>query len=304
MSKDPYAALGVAKGASADAIKKAYRKLAKELHPDRTKDNPKATERFKSVSSAYAILSDAETRGKYDRGEIDGDGNPKGFDPRSGFGGGQQRGSGGGFRPGPGGGFEMGGDMGDIFADLFNFGGRGGAAGAQRPPPPKGSNIDYRVTIAFEDAALAKPQRLTLQNGKTIDLKIPAGVTDGQQMKLPGMGAPGHGGPGDGMITLRIAAHPHFTRQGDDIKLELPVALRDAVLGAKVKAATVDGSVMVSVPAGSSSGKTLRLRGKGFTRKDGTRGDQLVTLMITIPENDAALQAFAEGWTAVQSSAA
>jgi DnaJ-class molecular chaperone len=301
MSKDPYAALGVAKNATADAIKKAYRKLAKELHPDRTKDNPKATERFKSVSSAYTLLSDAETRSKYDRGEIDGDGNPKGFDPRSGFGGGQRGGPQGGFRPGSAGGFEMGGDMGDIFADLFNFGGRSGTAGAgpggHRPPPPKGASIDYRVTIPFEDAALAKPQRLTMQNGKTIDLKIPAGFTDGQQMKLAGMGASGAGGPGDGLITLKTGSHPHFTRVGDDVKLELTIGLREAVLGAKVKAATVDGSVMVSVPTGASSGKTLRLRGKGFTRKDGSRGDQLVTLMIAIPENDPALKAFAESWT-------
>jgi DnaJ-class molecular chaperone len=301
VSKDPYAALGVSKGASDDVLKKAYRKLAKELHPDRNKDNPKATERFKSVSSAYALLTDKEARGKYDRGEIDGEGNPKGFDPRSGFGG--RGGPGGGFRPGPGGGnaqFEMGGDIGDIFSELFNFGGRaGGQPGAgQRGHAPKGPNVDYRLTVAFEDAALAKPQRLTLQNGKTIDLKIPPGFIDGQQMKLPGMGAPGPGGAGDGLITLKLAAHTQFSRDGNDIKLELPVSLRDAVLGAKVKAATVDGSVMVSVPPGSSSGKTLRLRGKGFTKKDATRGDQLVTLMIEIPENDSELKAFVEEWRA------
>jgi DnaJ-class molecular chaperone len=313
VSNDPYAALGVSKGASEDAIKKAYRKLAKELHPDRNKDNPKATERFKTVSAAYALLNDTETRARYDRGEIDGDGNPRGFDPRT-------QGRSGGFQQGPGGmRFETG-DLGDIFSDLFNFGGRagrGGQAGGQtggqqggfgfedfgggpgpRAQAPRGQSVEYRVTIPFEDAALAKPQRLTLRNGKTIDVKIPAGFADGQQIRLSGQGSPGPGGMGDALITLKTGTHAKFSREGDDIRMDLSVSLKDAVLGAKVKAATVDGSVMVSVPAGSSSGKTLRLRGKGFTKKDGTRGDQLVVLMIEIPENDAALKAFAENWTA------
>ncbi len=313
MSKDPYAALGVAKGASEEAIKKAYRKLAKELHPDRNKDNAKATERFKTVSQAYALLSDAETRGKYDRGEIDGDGNPKGFDPRA-----YGQHAGGGGQGGPGGmRFETG-DLGDIFSDLFNFGGRAGRAGGPgagqqrggfgfedfggnagpRAQAPKGQNVEYRLALPFEDAALGKPQRLTLRNGKTIEVKIPAGFTDGQQMRLSGQGNPGPGGNGDAIVTLKIGAHASFTRDGDDIRVDLPLPLKDAVLGAKVKAVTVDGSVMVSVPAGSSSGKTLRLRGRGFTKKDGSRGDQLVTLMIEIPENDAELKKFAEGWKA------
>jgi DnaJ-class molecular chaperone len=309
VSKDPYAMLGVSKGASDEAIKKAYRKLAKELHPDRNKDNPKATERFKTVSAAYALLSDPETRARFDRGEVDGDGNPRGFDPRT-------HTRTGGFQQGPGGmRFETG-DIGDIFSDLFNFGGRANrgsqAAGPQGgfgyedfgggPGPsaraPRGQSVEYRVTIPFEDAALAKPQRLTLRNGKTIDVKIPAGFADGQQIRLAGQGSPGPGGMGDALVTLKTGAHAKFIRDGDDIRMDLPVSLKDAVLGAKVKAATVDGSVMVSVPAGSSSGKTLRLRGKGFTKKDGSRGDQLVVLMIDIPENDAALKVFAENWTA------
>jgi DnaJ-class molecular chaperone len=308
VSKDPYAALGVARGAGEEAIKKAYRKLAKELHPDRNKDNPKSTERFKTVSSAYALLSDPETRGKYDRGEIDGDGNPKGFDPRAY---GQHAGArpgGGGFQ---GGGFQTGPDLGDIFSDLFNFGGRPGRGGQGQPrggfedfgggargSAPKGQSMEYRLAIPFEEAALGKPQRLTLRTGKTIEVKIPLGFTDGQQMRLGGQGAPGPGGAGDAIVTLKVGAHALFTRTGDDIRIDLPISLKDAVLGAKVKAVTVDGSVMVSVPAGSSSGKTLRLRGRGFIRKDGTRGDQLVVLMIQIPENDADLRNFAEGWKA------
>lgn len=311
MSKDPYAALGVARGASEEAIKKAYRKLAKELHPDRNKDNPKATERFKTVSQAYALLSDAETRGKYDRGEIDGDGNPKGFDPRAY---GQHAGA----QAGPGGmRFEMGGDFGDIFSDLFNFGSRAGRAGGAGPgrggfedfgggpgpraAAPKGQTVEYRLAVAFEDAALARPQRLTLRNGKTIEVKLPAGLTDGQQIRLAGQGGPGPGGAGDAIVTLKTGAHAVFSRDGDDVRIDLPVSLKDAVLGAKVKVVTVDGSVMVSVPAGSSSGKTLRLRGRGFTKKDGSRGDQLVNLLIAIPENDPELKKFVEGWKAVAS---
>lgn len=304
MSKDPYAMLGVSKGASDEAIKKAYRKLAKELHPDRNKDNPKATERFKTVSAAYALLSDPETRARFDRGEIDGDGNPRGFDPRT-------HANTGGFQQGSGGmRFETA-DLGDIFSDLFNFGSRTGRGGQQggfgfedfgagpgpRAQTPRGQSVEYRVTIPFEDAALAKQQRLTLRNGKTIDVKIPPGFADGQQIRLAGQGSPGPGGMGDALVTLKTGAHAKFVRVGDDIRMDLPVALKDAVLGAKVKAATVDGSVMVSVPAGSSSGKILRLRGKGFTKKDGSRGDQLVVLMIEIPENDAALKAFAQSWT-------
>ncbi len=298
MSKDPYATLGVAKGASEDVLKKAYRKLAKELHPDRNKDNAKATERFKTVSSAYALLSDPETRAKFDRGEIDGDGNPRGFDPRS-QGGGQT---------GPGGmRFEMGGDIGDIFSDLFNMGGRAGRGqqrggfegfGGGRGQAPKGANVEYRLNVPFEAAALATPQRLSLRSGKTIDVKIPAGFSDGNQIRLAGQGDAGPGGNGDAIITLKTGTHATFTRDGDDIRVDLPVHLKEAVLGAKVKAPTVEGSVMVSVPAGASSGKTLRLRGRGFTRKDGTRGDQLVTLMIAIPENDTDLRKFVEGWKA------
>ena len=294
MASDPYTLLGVAKTATEADIKKAYRKLAKELHPDANKDNPKASDRFSEVTAAYDLLSDKEKRGQFDRGEIDADGNPAnpfagGF---SGFGGGAPRGRpGGGFQ---GGGYSTGfgddgGDFGGIFDDLF--GGRG-----RRAPPPKGANVAYRLAVSFVDAATQAPQRITLSDGKSIDLKLPAGVESGTQMRLAGKGEQGPGGFGDATVTIEVKPHAFFRRDGADIRLDLPITLKEAVLGAKVKVPTVDGAVMLTVPAGSSSGKVLRLKGKGFSRKDKTRGDQLVSLMIDLPKDDAALTAFAEGW--------
>ena len=293
MASDPYTLLGVAKTATEADIKKAYRKLAKELHPDANKDNPKASDRFSEVTAAYDLLSDKEKRGQFDRGEIDADGNPAnpfagGF---SGFGGGAPRGRpGGGFQGGYSTGFgDDGGDFGGIFDDLF--GGRG-----RRAPPPKGANVAYRLAVSFIDAATQAPQRITLSDGKSIDLKLPAGVESGTQMRLAGKGEQGPGGFGDATVTIEVKPHAFFRRDGADIRLDLPITLKEAVLGAKVKVPTVDGAVMLTVPAGSSSGKVLRLKGKGFSRKDKTRGDQLVSLMIDLPKDDAALTAFAEGW--------
>ena len=295
MASDPYTLLGVPKSASEADIKKAYRKLAKELHPDANKDNPKASEKFSEVTAAYDILSDKEKRGQYDRGEIDADGNPAnpfagGF---SGFGGaGAARGR-------PGGGFQGGystgcgddgGDFGSIFDDLF--GGR-----SRRAPPPKGANVAYRLSVGFIDAATLAPQRITLSDGKSIDLKLPAGVENGTQMRLPGKGEAGPGGTGDATVTIEIKQHSFFRRDGADIRLDLPISFTEAVLGGKVKVPTVDGPVMLTVPKGATSGKILRLKGKGFTRKDKTRGDQLVSLMIDSPADNAALEAFAEGWS-------
>ncbi len=300
---DPYTTLGVPRSASEKDIKSAYRKLAKELHPDKNKDNPKATERFSEVTNAYDLLSDKDKRAKFDRGEIDADGNPAGF---GGFGGG--RGSQGGFRHDGGfeggfGGAAEGIDIGDIFEGLFGGrGGMGGGApggmggGARRGPPPKGANVSYRLQVSFVDAATRANQRITLSDGKTIDLKLPAGLENGQQMRLTGKGEAGPGGNGDAIVSIEIGGHPFYERDGDNIRLDLPISLSEAVHGAKVKVPTVDGPVMLTVAPGTSSGRTLRLKGRGFTRKDGTRGDQLVTLQIDIPSENSDLIARLDGW--------
>ena len=302
MAADPYATLGVARGASEKDIKSAYRKLAKELHPDRNQDNPKATERFSEVTRAYDLLTDKDKRAQFDRGEIDIDGNPIGFGGGGfgggGFGGGSQgqRGFGGGESA----------DIGDIFEGLF--GGRGGAGfggggfggggfgGGRSRPAPRGGNLQYRLQVTLPDAATLAAQRITLGDGKTIDLKLPAGVEDGTQMRLAGKGEAGPGGNGDALVTIAIEPHPFFKRDGDSLRLDLPISLDEAVGGAKVKVPTVDGAVMLTVAPGSSSGKTLRLKGKGMTRKDGSRGDQLVTIQIDLPMADADLAGRLEGW--------
>jgi DnaJ-class molecular chaperone len=282
---DPYSTLGVVRGASAADIKKAYRKLAKELHPDTNKDNKAASERFSRVTAAYDLLSDSDKRARFDRGEIDGDGNPA---APFGFNGG------GGFNPGAGG-FQGGGaDFGDIFEGLFGGRSRGGGFGGRAAPPARGANAAYRLAVSFEDAAAGRPQRITLGDGKTIDLKLPGGVENGTQVRLAGKGEPGPAGPGDAIVTIQIGSHPFYRRDGDAVRLDLPVTLAEAVLGGPVRVPTVDGPVMLNVPEGSSSGQTLRLKGKGFTGKNGTRGDQLVTIEIALPANDAALRSWAE----------
>ncbi|WP_426261387.1 DnaJ C-terminal domain-containing protein [Sphingomonas sp. DC1100-1] len=299
---DPYQTLGVARGASEADIKKAYRKLAKELHPDRNKDNPKAAERFSQVTGAYDLLTDKDKRARFDRGEIDGDGNPA---SPFGFGGGARPGGG---RTNAGGGFSSAGfefgagdaDMSDIFEGLFGGAQRGGgggfASGFGRRPQPKGATITYRLQVPFVDAATLAPQRVTLGDGRAIDLKLPAGVETGTQMKLAGKGEPGPGGAGDAIVAIEVQGHRFFTRDGDDVRLDLPITLTEAVKGGAVRVPTVDKAVMLTIPKGTSSGKTLRLKGKGFHKKDGSRGDQLVTLMIDLPSDDAALQQFADGW--------
>ncbi|WBO23066.1 DnaJ C-terminal domain-containing protein [Sphingomonas abietis] len=308
---DPYSTLGVARNADDKTIKSAYRKLAKELHPDRNQDNPNAADRFSAVTQAYDLLSDKDKRAQFDRGEIDDKGDPKapfGFGGGAG-GGGNPFGGGRGFRPGAGpggaGGFQAeGGDFSSIFDELFGgaggggghpFGG-GGRRGAARPQA-KGADVAYRLPVSFEDAAALRPQRVSLSNGKTIELKIPAGVETGTQRRLPNQGESGPAGPGDAIVTIEVQPHRFFTREGDDVRLDLPVRLDEAVLGGKVKVPTVDGAVMVTIPKGSTSGRVLRLGGKGFHRATGgTRGDQLVTLVIDLPAGDAELEAFAESW--------
>ena len=305
MALDLYQRLGLKRGASEAEIKKAYRSLAKQLHPDRNKDKPDAAKRFSEVTHAYDLLSDKDKRARYDRGEIDEDGNPK-MPFGGGFGGYTSRG------PQPGGaGFEnfnFGGADGADISDLFEglFGGASGGRTRSGPfgsfrqrarVPQKGADVAYRLKIPFEDAVGLKSQRITLADGKTIDLKLPQGVEDGTKIRLGGKGAEGPDGRGDAIVTVEIAPHRFYTRDGNNIRLTLPVTVREAVLGAKVKVPTPDGAVMLSIPKGTTSGKVLRLKGRGFAAKEGKRGDQLVTIELDIPPDDPDLQRFAESWS-------
>ena len=307
---DPYSTLGVSRSATEQDIKSAYRKLAKQLHPDRNKDNPQAAERFGKVTQAYDLLSDKDKRAQFDRGEIDADGNPTSPFGHAGFGGGGGRTGGASYSQrdfqGFGGAEEM--DLGDLFEGLFGRGGPRGGRGAgmgagqqgfRRPPPPppqKGADIRYKLAVPFVDAATRAKQRITLSDGKTIDLTLPEGVEDGTTMRLKGKGQPGPGGKGDGIVVIDVQPHPFFYREGDDVRVELPITLDEAVNGAKVKVPTVDGPVMLTIGAGSSSGKVLRMKGKGFSKKGGQRGDQLVTLEIQLPEDTAELAEKLKGW--------
>jgi len=306
MALDLYQRLGLKRGASEAEIKKAYRSLAKQLHPDRNKDNPNAAKRFGEITHAYDLLSDKDKRARYDRGEIDEDGNPK--MPFGGGFGGYSSGAGG---PQPGGGFENfnfesgdTADLSDLFEGLFGgaTGGRGGGPFSgfrQRGrAAQKGADVAYRLKVAFEDAVALKAQRITLADGKTIDLKLPPGLEDGTRIRLAGKGEDGPGGRGDALVTIELAPHRFYTRDGTNIRLELPVTLKEAVLGAKVKVPTPDGPVMLTIPKGTTSGKVLRLKGRGFAAKDGKRGDQLVAVEIDVPADDSQLQKFVEDWTA------
>nr|WP_298931660.1 J domain-containing protein [uncultured Erythrobacter sp.] len=313
--RDPYGTLGVARTASEKEVKSAYRKLAKEFHPDKNKDNPKAAERFSDATKAYDLLSDKAKRAQFDRGEIDADGNP--LNPFGGMGGGFGRGYPGGGRPS--GGFrdqEFSGmtpddmDLGDLFEGLFG-GGRSRNSGAkrgfgQRPPPPpkkRGADIQYRLAVPFVDAASGKDQRITLADGKTINLKLPGGVEDGTQMRLKGKGHAGPGGNGDGIVIVEVGSHPFFVRDGDHIRMDLPLTLDEAIRGAKVKCPTADGPVMLTIKPGTNGGTVMRLAGRGWTRSgaksgDGSsaRGDQLVTLEIQLPEDLDALNETLGDW--------
>ena len=309
MALDLYQRLGLKRGASEAEIKKAYRSLAKQLHPDRNKDKPDAARRFSEITHAYDLLSDKDKRAQYDRGEIDEDGNPK-MPFGGGFGGYSHPGSG--PQPGAGPGFENfnfgsgdTADLSDLFEGLFGAAtGRGG--GQQGGPfggfrqrtrtPQKGADIAYRLKVPFDDAVALKPQRITLGDGKTIDLKLPPGLEDGTKIRLGGKGQEGPGGRGDAIVTIEIAPHRFFTREGDNIRLDLPVTLREAVLGGKVRVPTPEGTVMLTIPKGTTSGKVLRLKGRGFTGKDGKRGDQLVSIEVDVPASDPELETFAESW--------
>ncbi|HMI40158.1 MAG TPA: DnaJ C-terminal domain-containing protein [Sphingomicrobium sp.] len=306
---DLYQRLGIKRGATEAEVKKAYRSLAKQLHPDRNQDNPQAAKRFGEVTNAYDILSDKDKRARYDRGEIDEDGNPKSPFGGGGFGGGGYGGGGAGPHPGAGGGFEgfpggfeMGGDaadLSDLFEGLFGAAGArrgGGGFGGRARAARKGDDIAYRLKVPFIDAATLKQQRVTLAGGRTIDVKLPKGVENGTRIRLAGQGENGPAGPGDAIITIEIAPHPFYVRDGNDIRLTLPVTLKEAALGAKVKVPTPEGAVMLTIPKGSTSGKVLRLKGRGFTDKAGKRGDELVVLSVDLPKDDPDLEKFAESW--------
>ncbi len=301
--RDPYSVLGVAKSASADEVKKAFRKLAKKHHPDQNTGDPKAQEKFAEVSSAYEILGDEKKRAQFDRGEIDAEGKPRGFE---GFGAGGPFRRGGAGAGGAGGGFEnfefnaggspfgraAGGGRGGFdpsdFFDLFGGRGRRQQANAE---PQRGPDVVENVIISLPDAVLGTSVRVSLPNGKTLDVAVPAGIEDGKQIRLKGQGQPGQaGGPaGDAMITVKIARHPYFRVEGHDLRLDLPITLYEAVLGGKVQVPTLSGKVEMSLPAGATGGKTMRLRGKGLPAGDGkAAGDLLVTPRIMMPEQASA----------------
>src|ERR1700758_3696496 len=315
--RDPYEVLGVPRGASAAAIKSAYRKLAKKHHPDSNKNDPKAAARFAEINTANEILGDDDKRKQFDRGEIDAEGKPRftGF-PGGGAGGfpggGSRTGPGGfesyTFRSGPGGGLSASGGAGN-FEDILNsmFGGaagaRGGRAGGGSPfefeTGGVGVDLDLQVamTVSLEEAVKGGEKRVRLPSGKELNVKIPAGVVNGQQIRLKGQGetAPGHK-PGDLLITINIAPHPHFKVDGSALRLDLPITLYEAVLGGKVRVPTLTGAVELSIPKNTSSGRTFRLKGKGLP-KAGATGDLFVTTKIILPDgNDSELEALMQKW--------
>ena len=299
--RDPYTTLGVSKTADATEIKKAFRRLAKKYHPDQNKD-AKAQERFSEANQAYEIVGDEVKRGQFDRGEIDADGKPR-FQGFEGFNGGSGRRSGaGGFE------FEAGGnpfargargqqgtvDPTDFFADLFGGGARAQRGGPQAGPA-KGEDVKADVTVSLLDAVHGAHARVLLPTGRTLEIKVPAGIEDGKQIRLKGQGQPGPSGgaAGDALITVTVAKHKVFAVDGRDIRIDLPVTLYEAVLGAKVNVPTLDGTIELSLPAGARSGRTLRLRGRGLPVSGALpAGDLLITPRVVLPDViDAELEA-------------
>ena len=287
--KDPYETLAVERSASPDVIQKAYRRLAKKLHPDLNPGNKESEERFKEVSAAYDLLSDAGKRARYDRGEIDASGAEK---PRQHF-----------YRdfaseapPGHAyenySGFADFADSDDILSELLR-------RRSNVHVRARGSDVRYELPIEFLDAVTGAVKRLTLPEGGTLDVTIPAGIQNGQVLRLRGKGRPGlgEGEPGDALVEITIKPHSLFTREGNDIYTDLPITLSEAVLGGRVNVPTPTGSVTMTVPKGSNTGTVLRLRGKGVLRRDGGHGDELVRLKVMLPERpDAELEAFVAGW--------
>ena len=289
----------MSRGASADEVRKAFRKLAKQLHPDQNPDDKKSEERFKRVSAAFDILGDEEKRKKFDRGEIDADGR----ETMRGFGGAQHgAGPGGPFRNG---GFQGAGaqfegvDLNDILGDVFGRGGgRGFGGGGFGGPPSRGSDVRAELDIELEDTIQGSKKRISFSDGRVLDVNIPKGAVDGQVLRLKGQGAAGRVGHGDALIELKVRPHPIFRREGETLIMDLPVSAPDAILGGKVQAPTPDGPVTLTIPKHSSSGATLRLKGRGLPDgRTGKRGDLLARVMIMLPEDaDPELEAFAESW--------
>src|SRR5580698_2169609 len=309
--RDPYEVLGVPRGASAAAIKSAYRKLAKKHHPDANKNDPKSAARFSELNSANEILGDEDKRKAFDRGEIDAEGKPRfqgfpgGGDPRA-------QGAGGGFQsrnfrsgagPGPGG-FGGGAGFEDILNSMFSGGaGRGrGPGGSTFEFDPGGIALDLdlnvSMSVSLEEAVNGVEKRVRLPTGKELNVKIPAGVVAGQQIRLKGQGetAPGHP-PGDLLITISVAPHAFFKVDGSDLRVDLPITLYEAVLGAKIRIPTLGGAVELSIPKNTSSGRTFRLKGKGLPKTGGGSGDLYFAARIMLPDgNDAELEALMQKW--------
>jgi DnaJ-class molecular chaperone len=321
--RDPYEVLGVPRAASQDDIKKAFRKLAKKLHPDANRNDAKAAVKFAELNAAHEILSDVDKRGAFDRGEIDAEGKPRfqgfeGFGAGAGPGGGAgggfgregnfesftwgpegfRRSGGGGGQGGPGGGF---GGIDDILKDMF--GGRGGRGGTQFEPEDfaargRGADVTAETIITLAEAAKGGSRRVHLPNGKEVEVKIPTGLTDGQQIRLRGQGYPGAGGgpAGDVLITIHIAPHPQFKLDGSNLRVEVPITLYEAVLGGKVRVPTLDGAVDLAIPAGTNAGRTFRLKGKGMPTKGG-HGDLFATVRIVLPDGkDPELEELMRKW--------
>lgn len=311
MARSPYEVLGVARGASEADIKKSFRRLAKKLHPDANKSDPKAAARFSEINSAYEILGDEEKRKAFDRGEIDAEGKPRftghpGFDPRAGAG--RHPSSGGGesmfetFTHGPGGfrrytsrsggarsGGPASGGFEDFIGDIFgSFGNRGGATQFEEfepGPPPRGTDVVASASITLAEAAHGASKRVRLPTGKEVDVKIPAGIASGQTIRLRGQGLSGpRAEPGDALITITIEPHPLLKPDGFDLRTLIAIPLADAVLGASVRVPTLDGEVELKIPPRTSSGRVFRLKGKGLPNKSGGHGDLLVGVQIALPE--------------------
>lgn len=295
LAQDPYQELGVARSASADEIRRAFRKLAKQYHPDANPGDKAAEERFKRISAAFDVVGDAEKRKKFDAGEIDADGR----ETMRGFAGGGPFGqTGGGFRGG--GDFENI-DLSEILGEMFGARGRAGGFGG----PQRGGDVRARLEIDLEEAIAGGKKRISFQDGHALDVTIPKGATDGQVLRLKGQGSPGRAGPGDALIELVLKPHPLFRREGDNLVMDLPVTAPDAILGAKIEAPTPEGPVTLSIPAGSNSGQVLRLKGRGAPGAQGRRGDLLARLVVTLPDHpDAELKRFAEAWRAERPYAA
>ena len=288
--RDPYTVLGVSKDTSAADLKKTYRKLAMKLHPDQNPGDDKVADKFKEVSAAYALLSDKNMKARFDRGEINADGSDKGFAGyRRQAGAGAGNPFGGAAGAAGGGGFGAGFDAEDLFSSLF-----GNKAKMQRPKAKtrrKGADKTYNISIDFLDAVLGTKKQVKLENGKTLNINTPVNVKEGQQISLKGQGIAsiGGGASGDALIEVHIKNHAFFNLKGNDIHMDLPITLDEAVLGGKVTVPTISGKIALNIPKSSSSGKIMRLKGKGATdTKSKKKGDQLVKLMIMLPKNDDA----------------